>query len=119
MQIKVNINGVDFARWAVKDGVEIYPIYRQQQTVVVLNGTKLSAHKKKDGIKIQLMEMRESILSSLLSSLTDLCTVEYTELDSGQTRAAKFYAKVGGIKANRVSGGNTYCSGVVIELEEK
>lgn len=119
MQVKVKINGVDFARCATRDGVEIYPIYRQQQSVVVLNGTKFSTKKKKDGIKIQLIEMRDSVLSSLISSVSDLCTVEYTDMDTGSTKTAKFYARVGGIKAKRVSGGNTYCGGVVIELEEK
>lgn len=119
MQVKVNINGVDFARWAKRDGVEIYPLYRQKNSIVVLNGTKFSAQKKKDGIKIQLIEMRDSVLSSLLSNVSDLCTVEYTDLDNGRIRTAKFYASIDGIKAKRVSGGNTYCGGVVIELEEK
>ena len=39
MQIKLTINGVDFAPWVAEGGMSYSPIVRQSRSIVVLNGT--------------------------------------------------------------------------------
>ncbi len=118
MQIKMNINGVDFARWAVEGGITQTPIYRQSRSVTVLNGTLYKAEVEKRGIIIQLVELRDSTMKTLLNALTPLSTVEYTDNKFGD-RTAKFYVTVSNTSAKKVIGGNTYYNGISIELEEK
>lgn len=117
MQIKLNINGVDFARWAKEGGISQTPIYRQSRSVTVLNGTLYKSEVEKRGIGIQLVEVRDSTMTTLLNALTPLSTVEYTDRKQGD-RTAKFYVSVPNTPAKKVIGGNTYYSGVTIELEE-
>lgn len=117
MQIKLNINGVDFARWAKEGGIIQTPIYRQSRSVTVLNGTLYKSEVEKRGISVQLVEIRDKTLTALLEAITPLSTVEYTDRKIGD-RTAKFYASVPNTPAKKVVGGNTYYSGVTIELEE-
>ncbi len=117
MQIKVNINGTDFARWAKEGGITQFPILRQSRSVTVLNGTLYRHDVEKRGISIGLVEMRDQTLQTLLSEITPLSTVEYTDKQSGN-RTANFYVTVTGATAKKVVGGNTYYTGVTIELEE-
>lgn len=116
MQIKMNINGVDFARWAKEGGITQSTILRQSRSVTVLNGTLYKSDIEKRGIGIQLVEMRDSTLQTLLSAITPLSTVEYTDKRYGN-KTAKFYATVTEGTAKKVIGGNTYYTGVTIELE--
>lgn len=117
MQIKVNINGTDFARWAKEEGIAQFPILRRSRSVIVLNGTMYRHDKEKRGIKIQLVELRDNTLKELLSVIQPLSTVEYTDTKYGN-RVAKFYVTVTGATAKKVVGGNTYHTGVTVELEE-
>ncbi len=119
MQITVKINGVDFSHWAVQNGISITPVYRQQMSMVTINGLKHEIRREKTVIKIQLCEMRDETLAALLKEVADLSEVEYTDIRVGRTRYAKFYAKIGTVTAKRVAGGHTYVGGVTIELEEK
>lgn len=118
MQTKVNINGTDFARWAKEGGIVQTPILRQSRSVTVLNGTMYRHDKEKRGISIQLVELRDKTLEELLSVIEPLSTVEYTDIKHGN-RVSKFYVTVTGAAVKKVVGGNTYHTGVTIELEEK
>lgn len=117
MQIKLNINGVDFARWAKEGGIVQTPVLRQSRSVTVLNGTLYKTDVEKRGISVQLMELRDATFDALMAAVSYLSTVEYTDMKYGD-RTARFYVTVTGATAKKVVGGNTYFTGVTVELEE-
>lgn len=117
MQLKMIINGVDFSRWAKEGGIVQRPVLRQSRSVTVLNGNLYKTDVEKRGISVQLMELRDTTLDTLMAAVSYLSTVEYTDMKYGN-RTARFYVTVSGAAAKKVVGGNTYYTGVTVELEE-
>lgn len=118
MQIKFVINGVDFAPYIKAGGIQYSPVYRSEQSVVVLDGTLFKASVGKRGMSVSLVELRDSTLSRLAAAIEPLSTVLYTEKD-GQDRERLFYVDGPTWTAKTVVGGNTYYNGVSLSLEER
>lgn len=118
MQIKFLINGVDFAPYIKAGGIQYSPVPRNEQSVVVLDGTLFKASVEKRGLSVSLVELRDSTLSRLAAAIQPLSTVLYTEKD-GQDRERRFYVDGLTWTAKTVVGGNTYYNGVSMSLEER
>lgn len=117
MQTEININGVAFAPYVMSGGFSQSPALRQSRTVETISGLLFKSEVEKRLIALQLVEVRDSTLTRLLGAVTPLSTVEYDDI-RGYRRTAKFYVSVTNAAAKRVVGGNTYYSGVSLQLEE-
>lgn len=118
MQTEININGVAFAPYAMSGGIQQSVVQRQGRAVETLSGLLYKSDVEKRIISMQLVEIRDSTLTRLIKAVTPLSTVEYDDI-RGYRRTAKFYVSVTNAIAKRVVGGNTYYSGVTVQLEEK
>ena len=118
MQTQIFINGTDFSPWIKEDGITIVPVFRNSREVATLGGLLFRSEVEKDRITIQLVEMRSQTLFVLLDTVTAISSLRYTTR-TGQTVTRSCYARVNTVGVKRVVGGNTYYSGVEIELEEK
>lgn len=117
MQTELNINGVAFAPYVMAGGISQTPALRQSRTVETISGLLFKSEVEKRLMSVQLVEVRDSTLTRLLGAVTPLSTVEYDDI-RGYRRTAKFYASVTNAVTKRVVGGNTYYSGVTLQLEE-
>ena len=117
MQIKLTINGVDFAPWVAENGLTRSPLVRQSRSIVVLNGTEYRTNIQKDGWTVQLIEVRDSTLSTLSAAITSPATVIFTDR-TGTDVTRTMYVTGPTYTAKAVRGGNTYYSGVSLTLEE-
>lgn len=118
MQTALKINGVDFTPYIMSGGLVQTPILRQSRTVETIGGTLFKTEVEKRGISVQLVEVRDLTLTRLLDAVSQLSSVEYDDI-RGYRRTAYFYVSVSNASAKRVVGGNTYYSGVSLEMEEK
>lgn len=118
MQTTLKINGVDFTPYIMEGGMTQSPVLRQSRTVETIGGTLFKSEVEKRVIYVQLVEVRDSTLSRLMSGVTNLSTVEYDDI-MGTRRTACFYVSVTSAVAKKVIGGNTYYNGVMLQMEEK
>lgn len=119
MQAKLIINGVDFAAWAVEEGIEQGTIMRQERSVVTLDGTNYAAWIEKRELTFEAVELRDNTLATLVAALSpNPATVTYTDITKGD-RTATFYIIEVGATDKIVVGGNTYYSGFGFTLEER
>lgn len=117
MLFNMTINGVDFTPYLRENGVNQYDISRIQKTVITMDGTLYRSDVKKRGIRVQLREVRDTILTDLFAALTSPATVGYTDLELGDVEKT-FYVSGKSVNARTVKGGNTYWSGATFTLEE-
>ena len=117
MQIKLTINGVDFAPWVAENGLTRSPLVRQGRSIVVLNGTEYRTDVRKHSLEVQLVELRDNTLSTLTAALSSPATVLFTD-NQGNDLSRTMYVTGPTEPAKTVRGGNTYYSGVSFTLEE-
>lgn len=117
MEAKLIYNGVDLARLAAENGVVQDTVFRSSRSIVTLDGSLRKREVPKRKISVSLVELRDSTLSSLASAMIPQGSLEYTDRDRGD-RTAIFYAHIVSATEKTVRGGNTYWSGIKIELEE-
>lgn len=117
MQIKLTINGVDFAPWVAEGGMTYSPIVRQSRSIVVLNGTEYRMNVQKDGWTVQLVELRDNTLTTLSAAITSPSTVIFTDR-AGIDVTRTMYVTGPTYTAKTVRGGHTYYSGASLTLEE-
>lgn len=118
MQIKLTINGVNFAPWVAEGGMSYSPLVRQSRSIVVLNGTEYRTDVRKHSWTVQLVELRDNTLATLAAALTSPATVLFTD-KAGNDLSRTMYVTGPDYTAKTVRGGNTYYSGVSFTLEEK
>ena len=118
MQAKIVVNGTDFSPWIKEDGISFSPVFRNSREVVTLAGHLHRAETEKTAISVELLEVRDRTLFALMDAVKPLSSVEYTTR-TGQTVVRQCYVRVASIGVKRVVGGNTYYTGVSLELEEK
>lgn len=117
MQAKAIINGYDITPWIKQDGFSQSPIIRCGRSVITMDGTLKKTEIIKRGAILSLVEIRDATLNEIVSAITSPAEFNYTDLDKGD-RTASFYVSLSGSKVKTVRGGNTYWSGVTVELEE-
>lgn len=117
MQIKLTINGVDFAPWVAENGLTRSPLVRQSRSIVVLNGTEYRTDVRKHSLEVQLVELRDNTLATLTAALSSPATVLFTD-NQGNDLSRTMYVTGPTEPAKTVRGGNTYYSGVSFTLEE-
>ena len=117
MQIKLTINGVDFAPWVAEGGMSYSPVVRQSRSVVVLNGTEYRTDVRKHGWTVQLVELRDDTLATLSAAVTSPATVLFTAA-AGSDLSRTMYVTGPTYTAKTVRGGHTYYSGASLTLEE-
>lgn len=118
MEAKLSTGNTDFSLYIKQDGIAYRPIYRQSRSIIALDGTEYRARITKQGLSVQLVEMRESTLRRLLAEVAPLAEWTYTD-KCGVLKTGTFYMSEPVARAKTVRGGNTYLSGVSFELEER
>lgn len=117
MQAKAIYNGVDLARWAAEGGIVQSTVFRAARSVTTLTGRLYKRNVAKRSVTITLVELRDSTLRRIANAIVPQGDFEYTDMDAGD-RTAQFYAHISNGVEKTVRGGNTYWSGVTVELEE-
>lgn len=119
MQATWTINGLDVSRLLAEDGVSYSEIYRQSRGIITLDGMLEQTQVIKRGLSLTFMTLQDRRLAELTAALKARpVTMIYTEKDgSAATRLFYVTGFSGGVKV--VRGGNTYWTGVQLELEER
>lgn len=117
MEAKAIYNGFDLARWAKENGIVQGTVMRATRSVITLDGTLRKVEIPKRSVKIDLVEIRDTTLLQIADAMIPRGQFEYTDRDKGD-RSVQFYAHISSGTTKTVRGGNTYWSGVSIELEE-
>ena len=118
MQVRLNVNGVEFTPWLAENGYVLTPLIRQSRSVVVRNGTEYRAEIHKHQLDATLVEVRDGTLATLSAALDKSpATVLFTD-DHQQLLTRTMYVTGPTATAKTVRGGNTYFSGVTFTFEE-
>ena len=118
MQTKIVINGLDITPWIKESGITVTPVFRNAREVVTLSGHLHRTETEKTDLSVQLVELRDRTLFRLMDAVKPVSTVEYTTR-TGEQVTRTCYSRVTTVGVKKVVGGNTYFSGVELELEEK
>ena len=118
MEAKLSTGTTDFSLYVKENGISHREIVRQSRSIVALDGTEYRSRIVKQGLSVQLVEMRDTTLAKLLEGVTS--PAEWTYSDKfGSVKTGTFYITGPTATAKTVRGGNTYLSGVSFELEER
>ena len=127
MEYKLTINGVHFHPWAVENGIQIYPVYRNYREVTTLNGALYNTYVARWHIDFASVEISHDTLRSLLVAVQPtmyarVLPAVYT--DPRGTGGATIAANVVLVspptyEVSRVIGGRTYYRNLTFSLEDK
>lgn len=118
MEAKLLTGTKDFSLYIKQGGISYREIVRQSRSIVALDGTEYRSRIVKQGLRVQLVEMRDSTLGKLLDGVTSPAEWMYTD-KYGNIKTGVFYLVGPNATAKTVRGGNTYLSGISFELEER
>ena len=118
MEAKLSTGNSDFSLYIKENGISYREIVRQSRSVVALDGTEYRSRIVKQGLTVQLVEMRDSTLARLLEDVASPAQWTYSD-KFGNEKTGMFYLVGPTATAKTVRGGNTYLSGVSFELEER
>lgn len=119
-QPKLIINGVDFGRFARRDGLAFPPVERNRREVTTVDGTLHERVTLKAGLRFEAIELRGTTYAALRAALTPrLASVTWNPGDDAADRTGSFYLTETAPSATVVRGNTTYYAGFGVEGEER
>ncbi len=119
MNVKLVINGYNALPYVAEGGIEQSEVYRQQSSMIALDGTLWQSEIVKRGLSISMREMRDANWRALCKALASRpVSVEYVD-DAKGDRTALFYVTSVSAGTKRNANGLTWYSGASISLEER
>ena len=118
MIAKLILNGTDISRYLAQSGISQSPVYRQERSVVTLDGMEYRTSIPKVRLDVEFTRLRASQLYNIIGLVSQPSTVTYLDQD-GQEKTKTFWVEGPETTQEVVISGITYVEGGSMTLVER
>lgn len=118
MQAKLILNGTDISGYLAESGIAQSPIYRQESSIVTMDGIEHRSNIQKVQLDVEFARMRAENAYAIADLITQPSTVTYLDLD-GTEKTKTFWVEGPEMTQERYESGITWVEGGSMTLVER
>lgn len=118
MKAKLIINGVDISGYLAEGGIAQSPIYRQENSIVTMDGIEHRSNIQKVQLDVEFARMRAESAYSIAGIITQPSNVTYLDLD-GSEKTKAMWVEGPEMTQEKYESGITWVEGGSMTLVER
>lgn len=118
MKAKLVLNGTDISGYLAESGIAQSPIYRQESSVVTMDGIEHRSNLQKVHLDVKFARMRAEDAYAIADLITQPSTVAYLDLD-GTEKTKVFWVEGPEMTQEKVESGITWVESGSMTLVER